>query len=154
MKKSLFWIMFLALVPVFGGCAARSGGGGRFSNFSLTPPLLTVVLINNVSVPIEVLENGELVGGKDQNGKWQPFVVMPGGVVSRGYYNFIGSRQLVITVRGICPNQATQLSKGSAGCTPGQYLGTASRSFYIHTNGQRYSEEWEVNYLRRPQGVQ
>lgn len=148
MKKLLFLTVLVILVMLASGCAARSGGW-RMSSLSLTPPLLTVVLVNNTNLPLEVFENGELVMIKDPAGNWHNVVVPPGGVVSRGYYNFMGSRELVVTVRGVCPDPAP----AGAGCVPGQYAGTASRNFYIHTNGQYRTDHWEVNYLRGPRGV-
>ncbi len=151
---AVFCLFLVTLLVVLSGCATarRPGGSGWFSNLIL-PPILTVVLMNNTTVPIEVYENGQPVSFKDKAGNWYNAVLPSGGVVSRGYYNYLGRRDIVITVRGICPPTPTEADKKTAGCTPGQYAGTASRNFYIYTDGQYRSESWEINYLQGPRGV-
>jgi len=143
-------LLVLAIFVIFfTGCAVRTGGyGGSISSFSLTPPLLTVVLTNNTNVPLEVLENGVLVGVKDSTGQYHDVVLNPGDTISRGYYNFMGSRDLIITVRGTCP-PVVEVSCSK----PGQYAGTDYRQFTIYTDGRYHTESWQINYLRGPRGV-
>ncbi|MFA6269644.1 MAG: hypothetical protein WC657_00325 [Candidatus Paceibacterota bacterium] len=148
-------ILFLALSVMFlTGCVAARGGAGwgRLSSIA-TPPILTVVLTNNTTVPIEVYENGQVVAFKTTTGQFVNAIIPSGVTVSRGYYNFLGRRDIVITARGICPPTPSEADRKSAGCQPGQYAGTASRRFTIRTDGRWHTEAWEINYLRGPRGV-
>ena len=159
MTKNKSFLTFLAilLVVLTSACAtARSGGAGRaWARISsvATPPILTVVLTNNTNLPIEVYENGSPVMFKDSSGNWQKGVIPSGGTVPREYYNFLGRRDIVITVQGICPPTPPTATRRSAGCVPGQYAGTASRRFMIYTDGQFHADHWEIDYLRGPRGV-
>ena len=149
MKNKSFLLTLVALVVFSTGCAVRTGGG-RMTSFSLTPPILTVVLTNNVNVPLEVLENGILATVKDSTGQYHDVVLNPGDTISRGYYNFMGSRDLIITVRGVCPTSGVE----STGCNKtGQYAGTDYRRFTIYTDGRYHAENWQIDYLRGPRGV-
>lgn len=151
---------FLAIVAVLlafltSGCATRSNrssGWGRLSSIAV-PPILTVVLTNNMTIPVEVYENGQPVSFKDKTGQYHNAMIPSGGTVSRGYYNFLGRRDIVITVRGICPPTPVESDVKATGCAPGQYAGTATRRFYLYTDGQYHSDHWEINYLRGPRGV-
>lgn len=157
MKKS--FVLAILLVSLSGCAARRPGGSGWFSRITL-PPILTVVLTNNTVIPLEVFENGQPVMFRDQAGQWQKAILPPGGTVSRGFYNYLGQRDIVVTVSGICPKptvgtpEITGVTIGTnKGCASGQYAGTASRRFYIYTDGQYHAEQWEINYLRGPRGV-
>jgi len=117
------------------------------------PALLTIVVTNITVVPIEILVNGAPEGAKDASGQWHNFVVMPGGVVSKGFYNYLGMRQIVITARGICPTNLPEVDGKTLGCTPGQPVGTQSRIFTIVTDGYYHVEEFPVTYLQGFRGV-
>lgn len=149
-------LLAILMATVFlSGCAARTSGRWQISpRFSLTPPLLTLVLINNTTLPLEVFENGHLMTARDPAGQWHNIFVPSGGTVSRGYYNFMGSRQIVLTVTAKCPPTQVAASdeKRNAGCTPGQHMGTDSRSFYLYSGQDYRTEYWEINYLRAPRG--
>lgn len=147
MRRIFFGAFVVVLAAVASGCAVRtSGGSWRIPSISLVSPILTIVLINNTMVELEVFENGELVMAKNPaSGQLHRVVVPSGNTVSRGYYNFLGRRDIVITVRGVCP----PVPPTGAGCSPGQYVGTDSRSFYLYS-GEYRTEYWEVNYLRTP----
>ncbi|KKQ78019.1 MAG: hypothetical protein A3A96_03040 [Candidatus Zambryskibacteria bacterium RIFCSPLOWO2_01_FULL_39_39] len=156
MKTNILLAFVATLLAVLaGGCATTQGGGGGWGRLSslATPPILTVVLTNNTNVPLEVFENGQPISIKGPDGQWHGVVLPSGNTVSRGYYNFLGRRDVVITVRGICPSTPPESDTRTAGCTPGQYAGTASRSFYIYTDGQWRTDFWEIDYLRGPRGV-
>lgn len=144
----VFVVLAASLAIMASGCAARCpGGSGWFPN--VVPPILTIVLVNNTVVPLEVYENGQPISYRDTAGKWHNAILAPGGVVERGYHNFLGRRNIIITVRGMCPVPAP----AGAGCVPGQYAGTASRDFYIYTDGRYHADRWEIRHLYGPRGV-
>src|SRR3990167_1849656 len=148
MKTNILLAFVATLLAVLaGGCATTQGGGcgwGRLSSLA-TPPILTVVLTNNTNVPLEVFENGQPISIKGPDGQWHGVVLPSGNTVSRGYYNFLGRRDVVITVRGICPSTPPESDTRTAGCTPAQYPGTASRSFSVYTDGQCRTDFWEID---------
>jgi hypothetical protein len=151
-KAILAVVLFVALLMLSGCATRRTGGGvGWFRSIAL-PPLLTIVLVNNTIDPMEVYENGRAVTVETSKGV-QKAVLQPGGVVSREYYNYLGRRDIVITVRAICPETPPQSDRLRAGCTHGQYAGTDSRRFTLYTDGQYHTEEWQIDYLRGPRGV-
>jgi len=138
------------------GCAARSGGRWQMSpRFSLTPPILTVVVTNNTVFPLSFSENGEPVMVQNpQTKEWKDAYVLPGGTVSRAYYVFIGSRQIVLTARAICPAGGLPPKPGqpNTGCNAGDYAGTESRTFYLYSGSDYRAENWMVNNLQAPRG--
>lgn len=151
-------LLAILLATIFlNGCAVRSGGRWQMSpRLSLTPPILTVVVTNNTFYSLSFSENGEPVMLQNpQTKEWKDAYVLPGGTVSRGYYSFIGSRQIVLTARAICPAGGIPPKPGqpNTGCNAGDYVGTESRSFYLYSGSDYRAENWEVNYVRLPRGA-
>ncbi len=154
MKKTLF-VAIMAGMLVFSGCT-RTGGQWRISpGISLTPPVLTIVVTNNTIYPLSFSQNGEPVMAQHPATKqWQDLYVLPGGTVSRGYYSFMGSRDIVLTARATCPVGGVPSKPGepNTGCNAGQYVGTESRRFYVYSGSDYRTENWEINYVRLPRG--
>jgi len=101
-------------------------------------------------VPIELLEDGSPISCVDDNGDWRSIIVPPGETFSKGYSNYLGRRNVTITVKGICPDTGDDQTKG---CHAGNPAGTATRPFYFVMDGSHHSEYWVVDYLEGLRGV-
>lgn len=145
--------MAILAAPVIflGGCAVRTQGiWGGMSTLTLTPPLLTVVVSNNTRFVLAFEENGYPVMMGDQSGQLVRAHLAPGGTVSRGFYNFMGTRLIVITAKAYCPETGLPARIGTPdiGCTAGQYIGMDSRTFTL-SQGQNYmAQDWVIAYIQ------
>ena len=138
MKKNLLNFFAVLATAVFGllsGCAVHNRVGWQEQ--------LTFTIINNTSIEMEVLANGRVSKS-----------ISPAETTSLGFYNFMGSREVTMSVRGRCPTNGIVyigLNRDrTISCKPGEIVGnTYGRPIWVTGDGTyRRAESWTIDGVR------